>query len=304
MTKRCLLLLTLPAAGLSSPILAQPVGPEFQVNTYTFGYQEVPSVASDAAGNFVVVWSSTHQLQGLDIFGQRYDSSGSALGAEFQVNTHTRGDQLGPSVASDASGNFVVIWKSKSEDGDGFRVAGQRYDSSGNPLGAEFQVNTYTTKAQHAPSVASDATGNFVVVWNSSPGIVGQRYDSSGSPLGGEFQVNTYTPDVQGYTSIASDASGNFVVVWDSYDQDGFRDGVFGQRYDNSGNRLGDEFRVNTYTTHSQRCPSIASDVNGNFVVVWDSEYQDGSVDGVFGQRFLAPCEKGPSWQQNPCPGP
>jgi hypothetical protein len=31
------------------------------------------------------------------------------------------------------------------------------------------------------------------------------------------------------------------------------------------------EFRVNTYTTHVQRGPSIASDATGNLVVVWRS---------------------------------
>src|SRR5262249_30461450 len=36
---------------------------------------------------------------------------------------------------------------------------------------------------------------------------------------------------------------------------------------------------------------SITSDANGNFVVVWDSAYQDGSAGGVFGQRFSADCE-------------
>ena len=35
------------------------------------------------------------------------------------------------------------------------------------PLGSEFQVNTYTTNSQNNPSVAVDADGDFVVVWES-----------------------------------------------------------------------------------------------------------------------------------------
>ena len=49
------LLLCLLGAAVA---LAQPVGPEFRVNTYTTSYQAIPSVASDASGNFVVVWTS------------------------------------------------------------------------------------------------------------------------------------------------------------------------------------------------------------------------------------------------------
>jgi hypothetical protein len=31
--------------------------------------------------------------------------------------------------------------------------------------GGEFQVNTYTPNAEQRPAVASDGSGNFVVVW-------------------------------------------------------------------------------------------------------------------------------------------
>jgi hypothetical protein len=45
---------------------------------------------------------------------------------------------------------------------------------------------------------------------------------------------------------------------------------------------------VNTYTVGDQRAPSIAMDGSGNFVVAWSSAGQDGSVTGVYAQRFSA----------------
>src|SRR5206468_3571660 len=47
-----------------------PLGPEFRVNTYTTGNQYQPSVASDSAGDFVVVWKSFGQGGGAnsDVF--------------------------------------------------------------------------------------------------------------------------------------------------------------------------------------------------------------------------------------------
>src|SRR5687767_5048920 len=51
------------------------------------------------------------------------------------------------------------------------------------------------------------------------------------------------------------------------------------------GTRLGPEFRVNTFTTGSQFAPHVATDVGGVFVVVWES-LQDGSGNGIFGQRY------------------
>jgi hypothetical protein len=51
----------------------------------------------------------------------------------------------------------------------------------------------------------------------------------------------------------------------------------------------GGEFRVNTYTSGSQRLVGRpAMEADGDFVVVWESVGQDGSAIGVFGQRFAA----------------
>src|SRR5207253_2447559 len=93
--------------------------------------------------------------------------------------------QVSPSVASDSGGAFVVVWQSFAQDGSSNGVFGQRYSSTGAPAGMEFRVNTYTTDVQISPSVATDAGGTFVVVWQSyqggSPGdIFGQRFCTEG----------------------------------------------------------------------------------------------------------------------------
>jgi len=279
----------------------EPLGPEFLVNTVTAGNQDRPSVAADASGNFVAVWTGQDGLF-TGVFGQRYASSGTPLGPEFLVNTYTTYFQGSPSVATDASGNFVVVWMSNGgnvpQDGSYSGVFGQRYASSGTPLGPEFRVNTYTDYNQSYPSVTSDPSGNFVVVWTSGAdqdgsayGVFGQRYASSGALLGSEFRVNTYTTGQQYRPVVAADASGSFVVVWESNGGDGSGYGVFGQRYASSGAPDGPEFRVNTYTTSDQDGPVVASDASGNLVVVWESSNQDGSDNGVFGQRYSAACE-------------
>src|SRR5262245_27928288 len=46
------------------------------------------------------------------------------------------------------------------------------------------------------------------------------------------------------------------------------------------------EFRVNTYTAGDQSDASVAMDSSGNSVVVWQSQAQDGSYSGIFGQRY------------------
>ena len=63
----------------------------------------------------------------MGVFGQRYASSGSALGTEFQVNTYTTGSQSEAAVASDAAGGFVVVWSSYGQDGSSSGIFGERY---------------------------------------------------------------------------------------------------------------------------------------------------------------------------------
>src|SRR6185503_19016279 len=102
----------LPCALAQQPA---PVGPQFQVNTYTTLEQDVVAVAADGAGNFVAVWGSDTSDQ--NVQAQRYDGAGTPQGGEFQVNTYTTGGQRRPVVASDAAGNFVVVWHSNGSAG-------------------------------------------------------------------------------------------------------------------------------------------------------------------------------------------
>jgi hypothetical protein len=92
------------------------LGTEFQVNTYTTGPQDSPVVAAGSGASFVVVWKSL--LQDADhggLFGQRYDGTGSTVGAEFRVNTHPAGSLNYATVAEAAAGRFVVVWASGDE---------------------------------------------------------------------------------------------------------------------------------------------------------------------------------------------
>ena len=276
------------------PARAQLLGPEFQVNSYTTGYQSSPAVAADNAGSFVVVWASTGQAGGTypDIFGQRFDPAGLPVGSEFQVNTYTTFAQFEPAAAMDGAGGFVVVWTSYAQDGSWEGVFGQRFDPAGLPVGGEFQVNSYSHSQQFTPAVAADGVGNFVVVWaglyqdGNLSGIFGQRFDSAGQPAGSEFQVNTHTTNAQVAPALAVDGSGGFVVTWESNLQDGSGEGIFGRRFDSAGVPLGGEFQINSHTTFGQQSPAVSASVAGEFVVVWTSDLQDGWGVGVFGQRF------------------
>ena len=64
--------------------------------------------------------------------------------------------------------------------------------------------------------------------------------------------------------------------------------GIYGQLFNADGSTRGGEFLVNTYTLGHQQVSSVSMDDNGNFVVTWGSQNQDGSNYGVFAQMFDA----------------
>ena len=330
------------------------VGTEFLVNSYTFNDQERPTVAVGASGEFVVAWDSFYQdAARWGVFAQRFDSTGAFVGSEFQVNTYTSDDQTRSSISLTMSGDFVIAWESRynDQDGDEDGVFAQRFTSAAVRTGTEFQVSTYTVNDQNRPAVAGSATGDFLIAWigpsvstisptdnaflkfyNSSGALIGsefeiqpvactqrfdpevcsaddgdfvvvysvdatdyvndvfgQRFNSAGALAGTEFQINSYTLDSQDDPTVACDADGNFVVAWNSEDQDGYDDGVFGQRYDSAGMKLGSEFQINTYTPQAQENAASIVAGNGDFVIVWTSyDQDDGDYSGVFGQRFAS----------------
>jgi Ca2+-binding RTX toxin-like protein len=273
---------------------AIPLGSEFQINNTTAGSQDSQSIAIRADGSFIVVWQTPNQDgSSLGIYARRYTAAGTPVGGEFRVNTVTSGNQMRPTIAADSSGNFIIAWDSSFQEGVGNSgIYAQRYNAAGAPIGGEFRINTTTEHDQNFPSIATAADGSFVVTWMSihqdgnSNGIYARRYDVSGAALSGEFRVNTTTISFQQFPDIEIAADGSFLIGWTSNDQDGSGLGVYAQRYNATGGRVGEEFLVNTETENRQSDPSIASDASGNVVIAWTSLEQDGSSLGVYAQRY------------------
>jgi hypothetical protein len=182
-------------------------------------------------------------------------------GPQFLVNTETSNDQgngeqsscgywkyRSHAIGSDASGDFIVVWQSEQQDGDKLGVFAQRFDADGTKAGAEFQVNQTTDESQGTPVVAVHPSGDFVVAWKGGPDI-----DYSGDILGRVFDAS------------GSPAGAEFRVTNNSY-----------------------EYMGNTYYVYDVRNPAVELDAAGNFVVVWEREYESDDGRDVMGRRFDA----------------
>jgi hypothetical protein len=274
------------------------LGAEFQINSYTSGYQIGPAVAVDSDGDFFVVWMNEGQYpSGFRLSARRFSSAGAALASEFQVNSvDVHLFTAAHDAATDPDGDLVVAW-SRELGGSAKHIFARLFSSAGDPLTGELQVNTHTVHHPWGivPAVATDSDGDFIVTWSGRQpsgyeAVFARRFSSVGLPLTDELQINSYTLVWRPFPEVASEPDGDFVVVWkrvastefpSSYD-------IAGACFSSAGARLGGEFKVNKHPIHYlvYPYPGVAANGDGDFVVAWNDQTEDLQALGVFARGF------------------
>lgn len=100
---------------------------------------------------------------------------------DFQVNPD-RGtvDQRRPVVVSDTTGNFIVLWYDERNGTPD--VYAQRYDKRGNPIGDNYRINQKYLITIGTIEAHMNAGGNFIAIWDRSPGLGYRIFHPDGSP--------------------------------------------------------------------------------------------------------------------------
>jgi len=155
---------------------------EFRVHTLTTLKQATPTVAMDDKGEFVIAWEED-RFGGsrLEVYAQRFDADGLALGEEFQANTFTSDVQENPAVALDEEGDFVIVWQSYGQDDSfGEGIYAQRFTSNNvtaleddsvlegvriypNPVYNHLQIDLQGTWSRTLKVNIMDVSGNIVL---------------------------------------------------------------------------------------------------------------------------------------------
>ncbi|MDF2867033.1 MAG: secreted protein of unknown function [Gammaproteobacteria bacterium] len=282
-------------------------GSEFLVNTYTSDAQQRSAMTALSDGGFVITWLSNNQVSaGIDIYAQRYAADGSKVGNEFLVNTYTSDVQQDSAIIALSNGGFVISWESLNQvsSTSSYDIYAQRYAADGSKVGSEFLVNTFTSDTQMNSVITALSDGGFVIAWQSlnqvnstsSYDIHAQRYAANGSKVGSVFLVNTYTSDSQQGPAITALSDGGFIITWESNRQGSGSSpfDICAQRYAADGNKVGNEFLVNTYTNNSQEYPAITVLSDGGFVITWQSlnQVSGSSSFDIYAQRYASDSSK------------
>ncbi len=258
-----------------------------------------PSMMKDQLGKFVVAWQD-YRITGYpfnaDIYGQRYNTDGSAASTNAKINddfgVETQGWQ---DIDTDDFGNYVLVWED-NRNGN-YDVYGQRYHKSGTKLGANFRINDDAgTSYQHNPKIAVDGDGDFVVVWyDNRQGldlIMGQRYNASGVAQGTNFLISdNLTGNKCVMPDVACDYAGNFTVIWIDYRNGTYPNNpdVYGRNYWANGSSRSANYRINTDGSNGSQAEAvIGMDYFGNFITAWRDDRQ-GNND-IWAQYYRADC--------------
>ncbi|WP_154654759.1 hypothetical protein [Solimonas variicoloris] len=186
------------------------------------------SMAPD--GRFVVAWNrigeSLAVLSG--VYARRYDAAGRPEGKRL---VSLQRDQATPAVAMDAAGAYVVAYRRSARGWGDYDVGlhTRRYPADLGLGSFEARVNADDGGYPRWPAVASDAVGNYVVVWEDGAAIRARRYATGGAALDGGFTVAARDPlGLIEYPDVATDAGGGIAFVWDASDSDDSGGGAAG----------------------------------------------------------------------------
>ncbi len=267
----------------------------FRVNEIGIGDQENPQVALLSKGGTVFVWQGG--VSGFQKIYARYLTPTNTFATrDILVNSYTNNQQINPVVSALPDGNVLVAWSSDGQDGDMLGIFARRLSSSGAPLGAEFQVNQFSSFNQRNPALAVLNNGNVAISWISeqqqfarSVNVYGRLFKITGEPIGNEFLVDTLTSstNICASPALCGATNGGFTVVWAQKDLSQSAHGweVLARPFNANGKPLSNPLPVNTFTTGDQYAPKVAA-VGANYLVTWTSVAQDGDREGVFAQYF------------------
>jgi len=235
-----------------------------------------PSIAVDRQDHVIITWEKTigQVFEHDDIFARIFDSTGAPLTNEFRVDQDSGTNEAGePVIATDSNSNVIIAWTdSRNGSGDIFI---RRFDNNGVPLGNELRIDQDTGfNNAESPAIVTGSNDNFVITWvddrNGHTDIFARIFNNNGVPLSDAFRVNQFTNFSPGEAAedpaIAIDSQNHIIITWE--DTRIAEDSVFARIFDQTGNPLTSDFRVDQDPDIGSD-PSIAVDRNDHVIITW-----------------------------------
>jgi hypothetical protein len=218
----------------------------------------------------LAVWQD--EREGYDkIFGQLFNSSGTALSANVLLASRTDGHNLvEPKATPDGSGGFFLGWRDEISG----RIYAARYNSALTRIVNPFVLSDTTSGHYAGPyDIDNYSDGRLVVVWEeyTPTNIIALKiFNSSGTALTSAIKVNSDASGLPHWVpSLAINKSGGMAVAWEDY-RNGNAD-IFMRFANQDGTFPGAEFGLveAAYDDSAQYLPQVAYSTTDGFAACW-----------------------------------
>ena len=238
-------------------------------------------------GIFVTVWEDDVSADdgdgNYDIRARISCTGGCNKSGFFYINDITKGNQIQPDVAMDASGNFVVVWADDNDGNGKYELHMRGFKPDGSERFALKKVNTISDGQQLYPKIAMADDGRFVVAWqDSSAGydqVFMRGFKADGSEMFAQKVAAGGTSGTYRYPDIAMSSDGHFVIAWEDDNDGNGATQLKAQGFNADGSSQFDSFVVNTESTRDQTHPAVAMNSKGDYAIAWLDER---TTKGVF----------------------
>ncbi|MCX7994839.1 MAG: hypothetical protein N3A65_03565 [candidate division WOR-3 bacterium] len=242
------------------------IGENYQISLSAGTNQlSFPKITTLSNNHFVVIWNEN--INTIDkVYGRILDIMGTPVGNQFNPYVDSAGYNKGGMVVDEGNGKIIVplcCWAA-----DSITVAIQEFDYQGNKISEPIILNE--SRASYDFVRGIKGIDRYLFIWSHAgrTKIVGQFLDNNLQKIGSNFTITDDTITLKGQTySVVSNSSGKFFVIWSELRGDNHN--LYGQFFDSSGNRIGNNFRVDNDTTNGEQDLVNCFSANNRIYIVW-----------------------------------
>ena len=261
-------------------------------------YVTSPQILSDGSGGAFIYWVDNRDGDD-DIYMQRILSDGSVSWTAngIAVCSESISYQDSPVMCSDNSGGVYVTWRDQRNSNSD--IYAQRVNSSGTVQWTANGIGVCSdTYDQVSPQVASDGSGNAIIVWTDSRNffstlddIYAQKINLSGTPewfLDGESVCSA--SNNQSNAKIVKSGKDEVIVTWE--DERGSDKDIYAQKIITNNTYLETSWTYDGVVicteSANQYNVELVSNSNGEAIFSWVDERNGALNKDIYAQRVYS----------------
>jgi len=276
------------------------------------GHDMGPDIATDGSGNWVVVWTSTEDLNNNgnyqeNIFYSRSVNNGVSWSAPALLNPNAPSNWISEEsarVETDGNGRWIVLWSFRESfptninPDEDIYIA--RSDNNGGWWTTPAPISgnlVWDADSDYDPHLATDGSGNWVAAWNRGYDTMTSRSTNNGATWSSPVLVDAVNApvEIEYVTDVTTDGAGNWLVVRRIHDANLSAIGNDGDlscsRSTNNGVSWSAPVLINSTATSDSGFDgnaSIITNGSGNWIALWTSTENIGGLAGTDSDVLVA----------------